>query len=64
MTQTVETSGTEPGGATAGEPFRAPIRDGLSLRRSDERLRAELPLWHAPAVVAISCTKHANGASM
>jgi hypothetical protein len=36
---------------------------GLSLRRSDERLHAELPALACPATVAISSKNAPNGAS-
>jgi hypothetical protein len=38
----------------AGRPMLHAESGGLSLRRTDERLRTELPLWHALATVAIS----------
>ncbi len=40
-----------------------PIRGGLSLRRSDERLRAELPALACPATVAFSGKNVPDGAS-
>ena len=55
--------GTGPGVCAIPEAARSPIRGGLSLRRSDERLRAELHALACPAIVAISSENVPHGAS-